>query len=193
MRVGKDDFTVLTPTLWGVIRVVCDGKFDITAIQKPSLANTNGYKELVELRNEAQRIALEPEEKRARRAALAKAFGGNEQTKVQGFSRKGGRKGDTVTVKVNGTDVVMVAPLRADEPPRVKCDEDMLLSCLEYMKMRVGSVDDLLIKRSKRSAWSEGEAEGAQLNDDGEPAHPADELLATEAGRDQSPADTVHT
>jgi hypothetical protein len=75
MRVGKDDFLILTPRVYGLVRVLCDCKIDIQRIQRPTFANTDGYNELVELRNEAQRAALEPEEKRARRAALAKMFG----------------------------------------------------------------------------------------------------------------------
>jgi hypothetical protein len=180
MRIGKDDFLTLTPHVYGLVRVVCDGKIDIQRIQWPTLANTDGYKELVELRNEAQRDALEPAEKRARRAALTKLFGdGKKATKCQGFSPKGGRKGDTVTVKVNGIDVVMLPPLRADEPLRVKCDEDMILTCLEYMKMRIGSVDDVLNKRAWTTKY-EGEAESEQLDDDAGSAHPVDGLLATE-------------
>lgn len=180
MRVGKDDFLTLAPHVYGLVRVACDGKIDIQRIQRPTLANTDGYKELVELRSEAQRDALEPAEKRARRAELTKLFGGCKKgTKCQGFSPVGGRKGDTVTVKVNGIDVVMLPPLRADEPLRVKCDEDMILTCLEYMKMRIGSVDDVLNKRAWTAKY-EGEAESEQLDDDAGSAHPVDGLLATE-------------
>ena len=138
MKVNKEDFLTLAPHVYGLVRVVCDGMINIQRIHRPTLANTDGSKEPVELRNEAQRDALEPAEKRARRTALTKLFGdGKKATKCQGFSSKGGRKGDTVTLKVNGIDVVMLPPLRADEPPRVKCDEDMVLTCLEYMKMRI--------------------------------------------------------
>ena len=62
MRVGKEDFLTLTPHVYGLVRVVCDGKIDIQRTQRPTLANTDGYEELVELRNEAQRDALEPAE-----------------------------------------------------------------------------------------------------------------------------------
>ena len=179
-RVNKEDFLTLAPHVYGLVRVVCDGKIDIQRIQRPTLANTDGYKELVELRNEAQRDALEPAEKRARRTALIKLFGdGKKTTKCQGFSSKGGRKGDTVTFKVNGIDVVMLPPLRADEPPRVKCDEDMILTCLEYMKMRIGSVDDVLNKRAC-TAKHEGDAESEQLDDDAGPVGSVDGLLTTE-------------
>ena len=180
MRVGKDDFLTLTPQLYGLVRVACDGKIDSQQIQRPTLANTDGYKELVELRNEAQRDALEPAAKRARRAELTKLFGDSKKdTKCQWFSPVGGRRGGTVTVKVNGIDVVMLPPLRADEPLRVKCDEDMILTCLEYMKMRIGSVDDVLNKRAWTTKY-EGEAESEQLDDDAGSAHLVDGLFATE-------------
>ena len=180
MRVNKEDFLTLAPHLYGLVRVVCDGKIDIQKIQRPTLASTDGYKELVELRNEAQRDALEPAEKRARRAAMTKVFGEDKKaTKSQGFTSTGGRKGDTVTIKVNGSEVVMLPPLRANEPPRVRFDEDMILTCLEHMKMRIGSVNDVLNKR----AWTakhEGEAESEQLDDDAGPVGPVDGLLTTE-------------
>jgi hypothetical protein len=183
-QIGKSDFTVLTPHLYGLVRIVCDGKVDIKAILRPTLANTNGYIELVELRNEAQRHALEPEDERARRVKLTEIFTGAKKAKVQRFSRKGGRNSDTISVVVNGTHVEMGAPLRADEPPRVKCDEDMLLACIEFIKFRIDSSDDVLRKRT----WAKGDnlggeptvADDEQLDEDAEPADAGNPVDDTE-------------
>jgi hypothetical protein len=83
--------------------------------------------------------------------------------------RKGGHH-ETVIVKVDDTSVEMTAPLRADEPPRAKCDEDMLLACIEFMKFRIDSIDDVFVKRYKTSNEAKDEqAEKDCVDDDEEP------------------------
>ena len=72
----------------------------------------------------------------------------------------------------------MMAPLRADESPRVKCDEDMFRSCLEFTKMHIGSVDDVLHERSWTSK-DKADTESEQLTDGKGPVHPVDELVAS--------------